>query len=196
MGRLTGGYVFGYGSLVLDGRSEARPATLPGYRRVWGVATDNVQAIPGYKMYLRRSDGVRPAIYVAFLDLEPDPEGEVGGTMRPVSQPELAELDRRERNYDRIEVTDQIVSAGAEPDGPVWTYRGSEAGRERLRRGRAEGRAVISRDYATKVAAGLRALGDEEHARFLASSDLEGLAVWDLERIDLPPDAPPAEEGA
>jgi hypothetical protein len=188
----SGHWVFGYGSLVQDGGRHDRRALLPGHRRVWGVATDNLRAIPGYKMYLRRSDGIRPAVYVAFLDLERAPKGEVNGTVRRVSTMELELLDKRERNYDRIDVSGLLEGV----EDPVWTYVGSAAGRERLRRGRSEGRAVISRDYLQRVHAGFRALGEEEHRRFVASSELDGLPVWDLERIDLPADAPPAEEGA
>lgn len=187
------GHVFGYGSLVLDGLEDAKLATLPGRRRVWGVATDNQRAIPGYKMYLRRSDGMRPAVYVAFLDLAADPGAEgVNGTLRPVSEAELDLLDRRERNYDRVEVTGDVDGI----EGPVWTYVGSPEGRERLRRGRREERAVVSRDYLEKVHAGFRRLGSQQYGRFEASSALDGLPVWDLERVDLPSDAPPAEEGA
>ena len=87
-------------------------------------------------MYLRRSDGMRPAVYVAFLDLEADPGAEgVNGTLRPVSEAELDLLDRRERNYDRVDVTGDVDGI----EGPVWTYVGSPEGRERLRRGRREG---------------------------------------------------------
>ena len=170
-------HVFGYGSLVFDGSGVM--ATLPGHRRVWGVATDNIRSIPGYKMYLLRSDGSRPEVYVAFADIEPDPAGSVKGSVRPVSEQELAQLDLRERNYDRIDVTDLI---DGEFGGRVWAYRGSAEGRERLRRGRDEGRAVVSRDYMEKVQAALRTLGEDEHERFLAESDLP---VWNLERVDL-----------
>lgn len=192
MGGLTPDNVFGYGSLVLDGGGRGRLARLPGYRRAWGVATDNVHAIPGYKMYLLRSDGSRPAVYVAFVDLVPDPTSNANGLVRRVPRSELAELDRRERNYDRVEVTGQIDGV----EGRVWTYRGSAAGRERLRRGRAEDRAVVSRDYLAKVHAGFRGLGQEEYEAFLGSSDLDGLPELDLERVDLPSNAPAAEEGA
>ena len=169
--------MFGYGSLVLEGSGVLE--TLPGHRRMWGVATDNIRSIPGYKMYLDRSDGSRPQVYVAFVDIEPDPSSSVRGLVRPVSERELDELDRRERNYDRIDVTDLIDT---DFDGPVWTYRGSAEGRARLRRGRTEGRAVVSRDYVEKVHAGLRPLGEDEYERFMAESDLP---VWDLERVDL-----------
>lgn len=169
--------MFGYGSLVLDGSGVLE--TLPGHRRVWGVATDNIRSIPGYKMYLNRSDGSRPDVYVAFVDIEPDASSSVRGLVRPVSEEELEQLDRRERNYDRIDVTDLM---DGDFGGPVWTYQGSPEGRERLRRGRAEGRAVVSRDYMEKVHAGLRPLGGDEYERFEAESHLP---VWNLERVDL-----------
>ena len=60
--------------------------TLPGHRRVWGVATDNVRHIPGYKKYLSREDGSRPDIYVAFVDIEPDPGSAVRGLVRPLAE--------------------------------------------------------------------------------------------------------------
>ena len=169
--------MFGYGSLVLEGTGSVE--RLSGHRRVWGVATDNIRSIPGYKMYLDRSDGSRPDVYVAFVDIEPDPSSSLRGLVRPVSEPELAQLDLRERNYDRIDVTDLIEG---DFGGPVWTYRGSAEGRARLRRGRAAGRVVVSRDYLEKVHAGLLPLGGEEYERFLAESDLP---VRDLDRVDL-----------
>jgi len=186
VGGLTAGHVFGYASLVLDDDGRGTVARLPGHRRVWGVATDNLRAIPGYKMYLLRADGTRPAVYVAFIDLEPDPASTVNGLARPVSADELRLLDLRERNYDRVEVTGRIEGV----DGPVWTYVGSDAGRARLRRGRAEGRVVVSRDYLAKVRAGFAGLGPDAEREFARSSSLDGLPVWDLERLDLPPDPP------
>ena len=170
-------YVFGYGSLVLEGAGSLE--MLPGHRRVWGVATDNVRRIPGYKTYLSRSNGNRVDVYVAFVDIEPDPSSVVRGLVRPVSEEELAELDLRERNYERVDVTDLIET---DFGGPVWTYRGSAEGRARLDCGRAEGRAVVSKDYVERVHEGLRALGDGELERFEAQSDLP---VADLERVDL-----------
>ena len=183
-------HVFGYASLVTDA-CAARVTRMRGVRRAWGVATDNTRGIPGYKMYLRRTDGSRPAVFVAFLDLLPAPESSVNGVLRPVDARELELLDRRERNYDRVDVTASIESA----PGRVWAYLGSREGRERLRRARVEGTAVVSRDYERKVHDGFRALGRSEYEAFLASSELDGLPVWDLERVDLP-GAPAGEEGA
>lgn len=176
-------YVFAYASLVLDAGGRGTPARLVGHRRVWGVATDNERSLPGYKMYLRRSDGSRPRVFVAFVDLEPQRDSVVNGLLRPVGAEELEKLDDRERNYDRVEVSSQIE--GFE-QGRVWTYRGSAEGRTRLREGRETGRAVVSRDYLEKVLTGLERLGPDERRTFEALSLLDGLPVWNLERIDLP----------
>ena len=187
---MSADHVFGYASLVSDG-APGHVARMRDVRRGWGVATDNTLGIPGYKMYLRRTDGSRPAVFVAFLDLIAAPGDSVNGVLRPVSADELELLDARERNYDRTDVTAAIDSA----PGRVWAYLGSTAGRERLRRARQEGLAVVSRDYERKVHEGFRALGQSEYEAFLASSELDGLPIWDLERVDLP-GAPAGEEGA
>lgn len=174
-------HVFGYGSLVAD-LPDAQPAVLAGYRRVFGVATDNSRVIAGYKRYLRGGDGTAPDVFVAFVDLEQAPGCEVNGLLAPVTGAGLAVFDARERNYERIDVS-AAVRGGK---GRIWTYVGSEAGRARLARGVSEGRAVVSRDYMEKVHAGFRRLGEEQYAAFLASSRFEALPVWDLERIEIP----------
>ncbi|MGI8945478.1 MAG: gamma-glutamylcyclotransferase family protein [Thermoleophilaceae bacterium] len=180
MGGLTQ-HVFGYASLVADG-GPGLVTRMHGVRRAWGVAADNSRVIPGYKVYVRRSDRSRPALFVAFLDIFPDPGGCVNGVCRPVAAAELELLDRRERNYDRVDVTAAIDSA----PGRVWAYVGSAAGRERLRRARRAGEVVISRDYERRVRAGFRALGEREYAAFLASHSLDGLPLEDLECVDVP----------
>jgi dephospho-CoA kinase len=182
-------HVFGYGSLVADDvAGGAALARLPGFRRTFGVAMDNREEVPGYKAY-REPGGSRPAVYVAFLDLESDPRSTVNGTLRPVSDAELDALDRRERNYDRIEVTDRIEPVdGAAGDAPerVFAYRGSTTGRERLEQGRAAGTAVIARAYLEHVRTGFAALGPVEERAFLDSTDVDGLPVLELERIEVP----------
>jgi cation transport regulator ChaC len=169
-------WVFGYASLVPDhGGDGAVPAELRGYRRVWGVATDNTRLIPGYKMYLSREDGSRPELYVTFLDLEHDPASTVRGLARRVDADQLAALDLRERNYERVDVSENVTGV----QGTVWVYLGSEEGRARLAAGLREGSAAISRDYLEKVRTGLRAHG-------IADEMPDGPPVRDLERVDIP----------
>jgi len=184
MGRLSGpDFVFGYGSLARDLLADVTVARLTGYRRAFGVAADNSEEIAGYKRYRLAGDDSFPAVHVAFLDIFEAPGSSVNGVLAPVGPGALADLDRRERNYDRIDVTAAIDSP---PEGRVWAYRGSADGRARLESGVAAGTAVIQRSYLDHVHAGFRRLGDDEHDLFLASSDLDSLPLLDLERVDIP----------
>jgi gamma-glutamylcyclotransferase (GGCT)/AIG2-like uncharacterized protein YtfP len=110
---------------------------------------DNTRDLPGYKHYLDPETGERPAIYVAYLDLAPDPKSCVRGVVFPVDAPTLEALDQRERNYERREVTVE-----PSPEGRVWAYFGTAAARERFERGRAQGTAVVDRDYYERVKSG------------------------------------------
>ena len=146
--------VFGYGSLVVEG---AEPYTLRGWRRTWGVAMDNRLVIPGYKVYEDPETGERPPVVVVFLDLVPDPSSAVTGAL--IDKPDLATLDRRERQYERVEVADGVVA-----------YCGRAEGRERAARGRDDGIAVSQRAD-LELVAGVAPPPD--------------LPVRDLRRIDL-----------
>jgi gamma-glutamylcyclotransferase (GGCT)/AIG2-like uncharacterized protein YtfP len=132
--------VFAYGSLA--GELPGRPCVLRDHRRGWGVAMDNRRTIPGYKYYVDPETGDRPEVYVAFLAIWPEPGASVDGVLLEVDDAGLAALDRRERNYDRRD-----VSAYVDADGPVYAYVGSAAGRERFEAGRAAGTAVVAREY-------------------------------------------------
>ena len=177
-------YVFGYGSLVV-GVPGGFVAELPGMRRGWGVAMDNRADVPGYKCYLD-GDGHRPAVSVCFLDIEPDPSpgARVNGVCVPVGAEELVALDRRERNYDRIDVSDRFEELGR---ARVWTYRGSVAGRARLAAAVRAGTAVIHADYLAAVEAGFRALGEDQWTACAPSLQPGGLRVLELVRRELPP---------
>jgi cation transport regulator ChaC len=172
-------FVFGYGSLVR--RPDGLPCHLLGHRRAWNVAMDNRRTIPGYKYYLDPDTGERPPVRVTFLNLYPAEESRVNGVAFPVSAEELAELDRRERNYDRIDVTPLI---DADLGGTVWTYLGSEAARERF----AAGAAVVARDYFEAIRAGFEAAGGLE--AFDRTTDPLTVPLRRLTRVDVPPPPP------
>jgi hypothetical protein len=166
----TDGFVFAYGSLT--GAAGARAARLRDHRRVWGIAIDNALTVPGYKAYLA-PDGSRPAVCVAFLDVQRAPGAYVRGELLPVDRSALRVLDRRERNYDRVDVS--ALVDGAPAGARVWTFRGLPAARERLARARAAGRAVVHAAYARAVA---------PHD---GDTVPHGLPVAELERVELPP---------
>ena len=127
--------VFGYGSLVVPG---AEPFELAGWRRTWGVAMDNSVAIPGYKVYEDPSTGERPPVFVAFLDLVPDEASSVRGTL--LEAPDVAALDRRERNYKRTPLLTDVVG-----------YVGTPEARKRYTTAIREEKLVITLEYLQKV---------------------------------------------
>lgn len=181
-------FVFGYGSLVAelgfvptrDYRHEGFAAEVSGFARGWGVAMNNRRDLPGYKFYTA-PDGSRPAVCVAFLDVAEATAGSVNGLCMPVAGPSLAQLDRRERNYARVDVSDRIDAHG----GRVWMYVGTPAARKRLASARAAGRAVIDAAYLRTVVQGFARLGEAELRTCRGSLEPGGLPVQELERHDL-----------
>jgi hypothetical protein len=166
-------YVFGYGSLVatrdgltLEGRAWAPVlGCLRGYRRYWGAAMNNWEAGPKQKHFLDPDSGEQPRIRVAYLDIEEEPGRTVNGLALPVDRRRLAEIDRREINYLRID-----VSAAFEPalQRPVFTYRATEEARERCRRHHPDAEIFVSSDYVAAVRRAFAELGEgalEEYER-------------------------------
>ena len=188
-------FVLGYGSLTARSgvvltrglKEHGFVADLAALRRTWGVAMDNRRDLPGYKYYTD-AHGQRPNVFVAYLDLvdaPEDPGAKVNGLCVPVDDATLEQLDRRERNYERADVSDRI--AGGAPDGArVWAYVGMAAARERLAEGRRTGTAVIDAGYVRTVEAGFAALGEDELAAVRASLAPGDLPVVELTRHDLP----------
>ena len=126
---------------------------------------DNTRDLPGYKYYVDAETGERPAIYVAYVDLAPDPDATVTGVVFPVDAPALEALDQRERNYKRAE-----VAVEPSPEGRVWAYFGTADARERFELGVADGTAAVDRAY-------------YEHLR---SADPPPVPIRTLTRIEIP----------
>jgi cation transport regulator ChaC len=186
-------FVFGYGSLLrgygpeVADRNAVRPtrgrvAHLRGYRRAWNVAMDNRIDLPGYKFYLGPL-GERPSVFVTFLNLIPSSHRGVSGVLFPATSQDLHTLDARERNYERADVTAQVVDA---PLGTVWTYIGTREAEDRYEAGIAAGSAVISREYYEGVWQDFAGLGETALAEFTATIEPPACPIMDLERIDLP----------
>jgi hypothetical protein len=183
--------VYVYGSLVGlgDGRVESqpdltslRPAVLEGYRRTWNVAMDNSRRIPGYKQYVDPATGEPPGCFVVFLNVVVDGGARVNGALVEVSADGLAALDRRERNYERIDISAQL----AEPvDGTAWAYVGSSEAVERFRIGQRGDRAVISEAYRDAVRDGFLSLGVEAAAQFDALTEAPPCPVVPLRRVPI-----------
>lgn len=175
-------YVFGYASLVSLEDAGALPGRLCGYRRNWGVAMNNWEGGEGAKHWLDRESGERPHIRVAYLDLREQPDSAVNGLALPVDEGRLVELDAREINYERVEVTDVFESTtaaggsartgtGTDQLKRVFTYIGLDAARERCRRGIAEGNVFVASDYAGAVRRAFERLGPAALAEFDRTTD-------------------------
>jgi hypothetical protein len=180
--------VFGYGSLAAESARE-RVVELAGWRREWGVAMDNRRDLPGYKYYTD-AEGNRPPVRVVFPDIRPASGEIVIGVLRAVDPGDLVALDRRERNYERTEVTESIAGR---VDGRVWAYVGSEPARLRFaegmrarREGREDGAAVIHAEYLESVLSAFARLGEEAGNECRRSLAPGVLPMRQLVRHDLP----------
>jgi cation transport regulator ChaC len=175
-------YVFGYGSL-LERASGGGPRVceLGGYRRTWNVAMDNSRTIPGYKHYVDGATGERRPWFVTFLNLVRDEQARVNGLLFAADASLLEQLDRRERNYERVDVSDAVL----EPvDGQVWAYVGLQDAVRRFELGRRTARAVISREYHERVCDDFAGAGALQ--RFEELTDPPSCPILDLRRIDHP----------
>lgn len=150
---------------------------------------DNTVDLPGYKHFVT-PEGERPVLMVAFLSIAPRAGATVNGVALRVADDELPGLDDRERNYARVDVTDDI-NAGL--DGRVWAYAGLDAARERLALGLREGRLAIASSYHERVLAGFEALGQRD--RFTRLTAPAPAPVADLEVVLAAPRAEPRSAG-
>lgn len=181
-------YVFGYGSLIslceplaLDGQPHpAVDGRLRGFRRFWGAAMNNWEAVNDAKHFVDRATSERPRIRVAYLDIRESEGSAVNGLAVPADPARLAAFDAREVNYARAD-----VSAFFEPviAQPVFAYLGTEGARERCRKGAVDHDVFVSRDYVEFVQGGFAALGPEAEAEFESSSDPLPFSARDLDLV-------------
>jgi cation transport regulator ChaC len=173
-------FVFAYGSLLRHAEPVAT-CRLRGHRRGWDVAMDNRLTLPDYKYFRDPVTHERPPVAVTFLNIRPDDGGHLNGVLFAVDDALVELLDRRERQYERRDVSDQI---DADPGGRVWAYVGLPEARRRYERSRAEGTAVISRPYLESVRADFHAF--DMLAEFERTTEPPDVPVLDLERIATP----------
>lgn len=167
-------YVFGYASLVALDDVRAVPGRLRGFRRCWGVAMNNWEGGEGVKHWLDRDSGERPRIRVAYLDVYEQEGSAVNGLVLPVDEEHLAELDAREINYRRIDISaafEPLGSAALPAETVVFTYVGLEAACERCRRGTEDGDVFVSRDYVAVVYRAFERLAAGALAEFDRTTD-------------------------
>ena len=184
-------FVFGYGSLVnvdnleqylqrkLRLNFDYTICSLKGWRRCWNVAMDNNIDLPKYKYYCDRETKRRLNCYVTFLNIRPDFKQIISGILFRVSDKELKNLDLRERNYRRVNITQQL---NVPIQGNVWTYIGLPEAEQRYQKGLMQNKAVISQDYFDLVRNAYRSLGSEEFVNYVASTEQPIIPIVELEK--------------
>ncbi|MEP6296473.1 MAG: dephospho-CoA kinase, partial [Ilumatobacter sp.] len=147
-------WVFGYGSLVSPASLArtigrlARPgrdfhaAVLGGFGRRWNYGVGHVSGSWTSDDGTRVDDGTIVALGLVRADDEA-----VNGAIASVTEAELADLDHRERSYDRVDVSDLVaVAEGVDLGGlAVFTFVPAVDAVERYERARDAGTAGIRR---------------------------------------------------
>jgi hypothetical protein len=164
--------VFAYGSLASLASAErtlGRPvehaglARLPGWRRRWSQARDNLRS----EKTFAREDGTAPA-YCLGLNVERGAAGGgPNGALVEVTTDDLDRLAVREIRYDRIDVTAEIAT---EPRGELDRVFMFTAKPENFADTPPPG-AVILATYARAVEAAFESLGEDELALFRETTD-------------------------
>jgi len=185
--------VFGYGSLVSPvslgstiGRLPVRggdflAAELRGWERRWNY---------GHLISPERYTGgeVSSIDTVVALGIVPAPSAVMNGVIASVSDSELARLDKRERRYERVDVTDAVEllegnAAEFEIDA-VITYVPADEPVAEYVDGRDRGRAGIEVRYWDLVNTAFDELLPGAGARFRASTPEPDVPVVDVSRIE------------
>jgi hypothetical protein len=181
-------YVFGYASLV-EMREPlvcggvtyfAVLGQIRGFRRFWGAAMNNWEAAPSRKHFVDPQTRRPPHIRVAFLDVEEQAGAAVNGLAVPADAARLADLDVREVNYLRVD-----ISYAFEPPlpHPVFAYRGTPEARARRRADSSNAEICVSSEYLARVRRGFAALGPSSLAEFERTTDPLSFPTRNLELV-------------
>ena len=185
--------MFGYGSLVSPvsfGHTLGRALT-PGvdffeaevsdYGRRWNY---------GVMSRVGRSDEPDGSIRewtVVALGVVPASGESVNGVVGWVTDDELVALDRREQNYDRVDITDMArVHGEHRASGPMVTYVPREAPQRWYQAARDRGDAAIEQRYWDLVDGAFTALGDDRRERYLATTPPPDIPVVAMRADSVP----------
>lgn len=183
-------WIFGYGSLVSPdsmartiGRIAAHGADffraeLVGYGRRWNYGVVHISA------QWTRDDGtdVDDGTIVA-LGLVESPEETVNGVVASIAGGELVNLDRRERSYDRVEVTDAITvpdDVGGIVDGAVYTYVPRPESIAAYEAARDQGTAGVRRTYWDLCEEAFSKFGEDQVEQYRSTTPAPDVPVVDV----------------
>lgn len=185
---MSGVWVFGYGSLVSPlsfGHTLGRElrhgvdffeAEVADFGRRWNYGVIHTTGWWG-------EDGLSEEEWtIVALGVVPAAGETTNGVVGWVDDTELAALDRRERYYDRVDVTATATVAGGEVSGPIVTYvpRAEAVGHYEAARDR--GRAAIQQRYWELVDDAFAAFGEDRRERYHATTPDPDVPVLPLRR--------------
>lgn len=193
----TDAWVFGYGSLVspdsvgstigrpVDVESGFAAAVLRGYGRSWNYGSLRQRATWDGP-HGRVESGI-----VVSLGLVAQTSESVNGAVVRVGADELAELDRRESDYDRVDVTERVERIGdavtvAVPSR-VFTYVPRASAIERYEQARVEFRAAVRQGYVDLVERAFASLGVQASDRYRQTTPAPDVPIVAPERVWLEP---------
>ena len=155
---------------------------LKDFRRCWNIAMDNRLDLPDYKYYINKKTRIRPQGFITFLNIRSHRNTTIDGILFSVSDRELKQLDRRERNYQRIDVTDKI---DLKVQGNVWVYIGLKEAEERYKKGLKQGNVMIAKNYFDAVYKAYLLLGEKALFNYLATTDKPLVPIVNLKKCQV-----------
>ncbi len=186
---MSGIWVFGYGSLVSPdsfGHTLGRrpqlgvdffEAEISGYGRRWNCGS--------LRFTGRAPDesGTMRQWTIVSLGVTEAADEEVNGTIGWVSNAELVDVDRRERHYDRVDVSKHAMVIGAaEVDEAIVTYVPRREAVERYEQARDGGTAAVDQRYFDLVNRAFSALGVDRRQRYHVTTPAPDVPILPLQR--------------
>jgi len=180
-------WVFGYGSLVspesfartvgrvIDDSGNRRKAELTGYGRRWNYGS------PGELRSWSASDDATTSGVIIYLGLKESISDCCNGVVVRLSDFEIAAVDRRERDYARVDVSALMVVEGPSIENRVVTYVPRPSAIERYLHARSDGRAAVDRSYWDLVHGAFERLGQSELDRFTNSTPAPDVPIADVQ---------------
>jgi cation transport regulator ChaC len=189
---MSGVWVFGYGSLVspdsFGNTLGRRPqpgvdffeAEVAGYGRRWNYGIiHSVGTAPDESGRLRSWTVVALGVVASATEA-------VNGIIAWVSNEELVGLDRRERYYDRVDVTSAVTVHGpADNTGRIVTYVPRREPRERYEQARRNGAAAVDQRYFDLVDRAFGDLGADRRERYYETTPAPDVPVLRMSRPDV-----------
>lgn len=190
--RSADAWVFGYGSLVdpVDlglyigcvptEEVDWFPSVLNGYERNWDVGMDNLHSRTDDKFFVdadgSRFDGVILSLGIAAANAQ-----RINGVVFRVDSRLLPSLDKRERRYNRIDVTAHVVTPSSYVgESTIYTYAPKADAVARATKAIASRTAAVPRAYHDKVRAAFNQLGQAALCEYNTSTRAPNAPLADL----------------